>query len=99
MYMKLKKVISDVKKQYALLPYNLHNIDLIDNDIFQSCINPQLFFEVLLLEIRNKTISFSVAMKKKEKSLLEQLETDIKNLEQSDAVKNFDNIKTKHDEL
>ena len=38
-------------------------------------------------------------MKKKEKSLLEQLETDIKNLEQSDAVKNFDNIKIKHDEI
>ena len=95
----IKNVISSVKKQYALLPYNLDNIDSIDNKDFQTSLNSQLFFEVLLMEIRSKTISFSSALKKKEKTLLEQLELDIVNLESSDAIKNFDEITLKQEQI
>ena len=61
----IKQVITDVKRQYALAPYNLDNIEQIENTMFQTNINPQLFFEMMLLEIRSKTIAFSSAVKKK----------------------------------
>ena len=95
----IKNVILDVKKQYALLPYNIDNIDSVENELFQASINPQLFFEVLLLEIRSKTISFSTALNKKEKSLLKQLESDIIMLERTDPAKNFEAINIKQDQL
>ena len=55
----VKNAISDVKKQYAVLVYNLDEIDNLPlNDIvFQ--INDQLFLEVLCMEIRGKTIFYS----------------------------------------
>ena len=85
---KIKNVILNVKKQYALLPYDINNIHLVENELFQTQIDPQLFFEVLLMEIRSKSISFSTALNKKEKSFLEQLESEIKVLENTDAAKN-----------
>ena len=93
----IKETILNVKKQYALLPYNIHKIDSVENELFQSELNPQLFFEILLLEIRSKSISFSTALKKKQISLLEQLESEIINLEKNDAVKNFDIISEKQE--
>ena len=95
----IKEVILNVKKQYAASPYNLENIQNINDSSFQTTINPQLFFEMLLIEIRSKTISFSTALKKKEKSDIAILTAEIKVLEDMDPTKNFDTIKTKQDEL
>ena len=55
----------NIKREYAAFPYNRDNIDQIDNENFETIINKQLFLEMLLLEIRGKSISFSVALKKK----------------------------------
>ena len=91
--------ISNIKKQYAATPYDFNSIDNIQNEHLQFTINPQLFFEILLLEIRSRTISFSTALKKKENSLLKNLENEIKTLENNDPVINFDLIQSKQDEI
>ena len=57
--------ISEVVKQYAVVPYNFSNLKSIHPKDIHFNINDQLFFEMLLMEIRAKTISYS-ARKKKE---------------------------------
>ena len=81
-----------IKKQYAASPYNLESIDLIENEYFQTVLNPQLFFEILLLELRSKTIAFSSALKRKEIDRVKQLESEITNLDRSDPLGNFEVI-------
>ena len=95
----IKQVISKVKKQYAALPYNLDNIESIENETFQTVINPQLFLDILLLEIRSTTVSFSSALKKKENNTAYKLESEIQILENEDPVENFDVINLKQEEL
>ena len=97
----IKDVISDVKTQYSAIPYIREkiNIDNIDNATFETSINPQLFFDVLLLEIRSKTIAFSSTLKKNENNIINNLCLQIKFLEQSDPIGNFELIKTKQTEL
>ena len=63
----VKNIITKVKKQYCALAYNSENVDTIDNDTLHLTIDDQLFFEVLLMEIRGKTISYA-SYKKKEDS-------------------------------
>ena len=60
----VKKVILDVKKQYACTtdPDNVCNVP---NEELKLTISDQLFFEMLLLEIRGKTISYASFNKKK----------------------------------
>ena len=95
----VKQVILDVKKQYAATPYNRENVDDIDDELFQTVIDPQLFFEMLLLEIRGKTLSFASFIKKKENEEIVKLESEIKVLEAEDIDENFDIIKTKEEDL
>ena len=95
----VKEVILNVKKQYAASPYNLENIEQIPNNLFQSIINPQLFFDVLLLEIRNKIISFSSGLRKKERNQEQELESLIIRLESSDPEGNFEFIKSNQNKL
>ena len=56
----VRKVISDVKKQYAALVYKLDEIDNNPLTEIDFQINDQLFLEVLL----GKTISYSSYLKK-----------------------------------
>ena len=95
----VKNVILNIKTQYAATPYNLENINKISNENFETTINPQLFFEILLLEIRSKTIAFSSALKRKEVDKVKQLETEIVHLDHSDPIGNFEVINTKKGEL
>ena len=95
----VKHVIKSVKQQYCATPYNLENINNIDNAIFETRINPQLFFDVLLLEIRGKSIAFSSALKKRDVNLINELCSTFKTLEETDPIKNFDLIMSKQAEL
>ena len=95
----IKDSILSIKKQYAASPYNLENIDLIENEDFQTVLNPQLFFEILMLELRSKTIAFSSALKRKEIDRVKQLESEITNLDRSDPLGNFELIREKQGEL
>ena len=92
-------MFSDIKKQYAATPYNLEKIDDIDIETFQSTINPQLLLEMLLLESRSKTITFSSALKKNEIKIEKQQDSEIKHLENIDQESNFELLKAKKEEL
>ena len=95
----IKNVIIQIKNQYSVTNSNLENIDVEGDENIQFSINPQLFFEVLLLEIRSKSISFATAVKKKENLEMKLLTSEIKVLESTDPEMNFDAIKLKQDEL
>ena len=77
----IKQTILNVKKQYALPIYNFDEIQNIPNELLGFSISDQLFFETLLLEIRGKTISYSIAKKRKEDQEELKLEKKIEQLE------------------
>ena len=95
----VKQLITELKIQYAASPYNPLNIDKIEHSDLQLKINPQLFFDILLLEIRSKTIAISSALKRTENDQIASLESEIKKIEQENNSINFDLIKTKENEL
>lgn len=57
----IKNILSDLKSQYAL-PVKIWEIPLEE---IEFIISDQLFFEILLMEIRRKTISNESFRKKK----------------------------------
>ena len=69
----VKSVISQVKEQYRIEDEN------------ECVIDDQLFLEVLLMEIRGKTISYSSYIKKKRDNKESNLIADINNLERNEA--------------
>ena len=95
----VKESILKIKQQYAALAYNFDNINSIDNEMFETVINKQLFLEMLLLEIRNTTISFSSALKKKEREKEKDLEHAISIMEKESQEDNYDRIIELKEEL
>ena len=79
----VKSVILKVKETYAAFPYDRGKINEIDNEFFESIINPQLFLDMLLLELRGKSIAFSAAIRKKEREREACIENQINQLENS----------------
>ena len=55
----INKKIDEVKKQYSLPVYNFENLHNIPENEIQLFINDQLFLDILLMEIRGQTISYS----------------------------------------
>jgi hypothetical protein len=80
-YVKLvKKSIKQVVEMYAATPYLISNLHSIHPRDIEFTINDMLFFEMILLEIRAKTISYS-AFKHKELDKIErELELEIQTL-------------------
>ena len=72
---------------------------MIENENFQVTLNPQLFFEILLLEIRSKTVAFSSALNKKDKDKVKLLEEEIAHLDKTNSVENFETMQEKQREL
>ena len=95
----IKKTLRKIKIQYCATPYNIENIDSIDNENLHLTINPQLFFEMFLLEVRTMTVSFASKNKKQENEYFTNLEKEIELLEQENKIENFDIIKEKELEL
>ena len=50
----------DTKSQYAVLTYDQNNLDNIPDSEINFTIIDQLFLETFLMEIRAKTISYSI---------------------------------------
>ena len=88
----VKDKILSTKKLYAALPYEQDNICNIDNSEFQTTINPQLFLEMILLELRGLSISFSSNLKKQDKIKEKEIEQKIQSLETTNADDNFNTI-------
>ena len=65
-YVKLvKETIIKIACQYAVPVYSLDNTDQIPKDETHFTINDQRFLDTLLMEIRDKSISYSVYKKEK----------------------------------
>ena len=100
--LEIKKIISEIKKQYAVPVYDVNNIDNIPNDDIAFVINDKLFFETLMMEIRGKTISYSTFKKKTELEKERELEKEIIDLEQSlqdNNVSHLEKLKTQLQEI
>ena len=76
----VKEVIFNVVQQYAAKgrPVDSDNISQAD---IKFSINDQLFIEVLLMEIRGKTISYASFKKKETNKFEDNLNTEINKLE------------------
>ena len=75
-YVKIvKNVILETRKQYT------HEPDTDSDNDSNLSINDQLFFEMLLLEIRGKTISYSSYLKKQTKHTEENILKEIADIE------------------
>ena len=92
------KIVNDtirsVTKQYATNPHDYDNdfwerADIKEFQYIQTTINPQLFFDTLLMEIRGETIKYGAKMKRDRNSKELFLSQQIELLE----------IKTNHDPL
>ena len=74
----INKKITEIKTQYAVPIYNPENIKDIPNQDIQFTISDQLFLEVLLMELRGQSISYSCYKKKqtdnREKELISQIQ-------------------------
>ena len=88
----IRKSINDVKLLYAATPYNHENISSIPHDSLHVLIDDQLFFEMILLEIRGESIKFSSRRKK-------ELNEKENNLKQSicDMEQKLSNISNEYD--
>ena len=95
----VKNIITKVKKQYCALAYNSENVDTIDNDTLHLTIDDQLFFEVLLMEIRGKTISYASYKKKEDSKHEKQLNDEIAHLEKDVNDTNLESLERKKSEL
>ena len=83
-YVKLvKKQIKDVKEQYSVHVYNKEALRDIDNLDIQLTMNDQLFLEILLTEIRGKTISYATFKKRESVKLENTLTREIRKLEEN----------------
>ena len=92
----INEKIKEVKRQYALPIYDLEGIDNIPDEDLQFTIDDQLFLDVLLMEIRGKTISYASFKNKnreaREKNLIKTI-ADIENKKQSDSDEELDILK------
>ena len=96
----IKTAIKHVKEIYSATPYNISELDNIPHDELELMINDQLFFEMLLLEIRGKTIAYSSRRKrnqdKTEANLMNEIQTLQNDIEEkelpdqnSDVIQNL----------
>ena len=96
----VKQIIIELKKEYAALVYDFDNISSINDDDLVLTIDDQLFFEMILLKIRGKCISYSTLKKKRQETKLEELLIkEIQHLEESPTGDNVHVLEQKHMEL
>lgn len=94
-----KDSILQTKKQYAVLPYDREKINYIANEELQLVINPQLFLEMILLNLRSVSISYSSALKRQNNDRANVLEQKIEALENEDPIRHFEDINEAKSEL
>ena len=80
---KVKDKIRETKIKYALPVYNFNNIDEIDEMELQLTISEQTFFDILLMDIRGMTISYSSYKKKMKIERKDQIEKELIRLQEA----------------
>ena len=94
----VKSCIEDVKLQYCLPVYNRESIHDIPEENLQFLIDDQLFLEVLLMEIRGRTISYSSFRKKQQNFKERNLQKEIQALEDQEIF-DLETLEVKKKEL
>ena len=77
----MNDTIEKVIQQYAALPYDRDNLSKTSSKDIQFTISDQLFLDLLLMEIRSKTITYATLKKKTIRVHGEELETKIRLIE------------------
>ena len=90
-----KNSIGEVKGQYAATPYKPESVDTIPGELYCSTINPALFYEMLLLEIRQNQFFKASALKKERNSETRELERALKTLSENKQKSSKEFIMTK----
>lgn len=94
----IKDCIQQIKEQFMIPVYNLECVRNSENCPIQLKVSDQLFLETLLIEIRGKTIPYS-AFKKKQNNLREEnMQREIKILEEKEIL-DLEKIEKLKDEL
>ena len=93
----VKQVILDLKKQCAVPVYGKENIHLTRDEDLSLIIDDQLFFEMILLEIRGKCNSHASYEKKEMAKLETEIITDIKLLDENRRTKKMYSFWNKND--
>ena len=96
----MNDTIEKVIQQYAALPYHRNNLSKTNSKDIQFTISDQLFLDVLLMEIRSKTIAYAT-MKKEIRVLEEELETKIRLIEKkvNKTELDLENLKAANENL
>jgi hypothetical protein len=94
--LQINEVINNTIEQYAATPYNREKLNSIPLEEIQFTISDQLFLDVLLMEIRSKSIAFSSHKKKINTQKECSLEKEIEILEQK-RIKTQQEIQDLHD--
>ena len=92
----VKETIKKTKLEYMSLVYNKDSI--CETESYQPRICDQLFFEVLIMEIRSSTLRFAAKKKREENNIESELIKDIERLEENKAL-NEAEIVTKKESL
>ena len=86
----IKELIEKVKQQYSIMIYSPEAINNIPPDEVQFTITDQLFFEVLLMEIRGKSISYAAYRKKVQTEREKELNKRLLDIEEKTLLTNED---------
>ncbi|KAK6172819.1 hypothetical protein SNE40_016401 [Patella caerulea] len=78
----VKETINNIKCQYAIPVYKINAIHNIDNKDIQFIINDEEFLDILLMEIRAKSMSYSIDKSKDQQKIEVNLIQAITTLEQ-----------------
>ncbi len=97
----MNDTIEKVIQQYAALPYDRDNLSKTSSKDIQFTISDQLFLDVLLMEIRSKTIAYATMKKKTIRVLEEELETKIRLIEKkvNKTELDLENLKAANENL
>lgn len=95
----IKKHISEIKQQYAVPIYNFDNFGQMNNEEIEFTISDQLFLEILLCEIRGKTIAYASFKKRETNSREIALQKQLTEEEQNIELNNLNKIEEIKKEL
>ncbi|KAK6186929.1 hypothetical protein SNE40_006185 [Patella caerulea] len=97
----VKETINNIKCQYAIPVYKINAIHNIDNKDIQFIINDEEFLDILLMEIRAKSMSYSIAKSKDQQKIEVNLIQAITTLEQKTnlIIEQTNSIETKQKQL
>ena len=95
----VKKTISNIKQQYAIPQHEANISEHISDKEICFNINDQLFLEVLLMEIRGQSISFSSHLKKSKNNREVELSDIIQELEEQEALADSQELENAKKEL